>query len=200
MDNLPQFNIVDIAALVVILLGVVRGLAHGLSGELARGVSAVVAVYGGWRLYRPLGVYLADHTRLSEPAAYPAAFVLMLVGGYVAMRIVRLVVDALVDFSFKGRLEKAGGALLGVARALIVFGAFVAVMGIVPNSAVHRLFAEQSVFGRLVCRQAVPLYDRLAEKHPGLKAEERGERPGEDVEPKVDEEDVPPAEMDEEAY
>lgn len=199
MEHLPRFNIVDLVFLGVVALGIIRGLAHGLSGELARLISAVAAVYGGWKLYRPLGTYLAEHTRLSEPAAYPAAFVLMLVGGYIAMRIVRLVIDALVDFSFKGRLEKTGGALLGVIRSTIVFGAFVVVMGLVPNSYIHRLFAEDSVFGRVVCRHAAPLYDRLAGKYPGLKAVEE-ENSFDRVEPKADEEETPPPVMDEEAY
>ena len=69
MDTSTHFNIVDIAVVVLIIFGLIRGLMKGLSGELAGLLSAAAAVAGGWYGYVPVGNYLAEKTRLSDPAA-----------------------------------------------------------------------------------------------------------------------------------
>ena len=178
MDNLSHFNIVDLVVLILILLGLVRGLMKGLSGELAGLLSAAAAFTGAWYFYTPLGNYLTDKTRLSERATVAVAFVLALVGAYLAMRILRLVVRSLMEFSFKGKIEKIGGMLAGGIRMTVVVAALVLLMAMWPHEYLHRLFAEESVFGSFVFEKLGPVYEKIAEEHPALKIpkkEETGE-------------------------
>jgi uncharacterized membrane protein required for colicin V production len=169
MDNLSHFNIVDIAALILVLLGLIRGFVKGLSGELAGLLSAAAAFTGAWYFYTPLGNFLADKTRLSEPATVAVAFVLALIGAYLAMRILRLVLRSLMEFSFKGKLEKIGGMLAGGIRMTVVVTALVLLMALWPHEYLHRLFVEKSAFGGFVFEKLGPVYEKIAEEHPALK-------------------------------
>ena len=169
MDNLSHFNIVDIVALILILLGLVRGFMNGLSGELAGLLGAAAAFAGAWYFYTPLGNLLADKTRLSERATVAVAFVLALIGAYMAMRILRLVLRHVMEFSFKGKIEKIGGMLAGGIRMTVVATALVLLMTLWPHEYLHRLFAEESVFGGFVFEKLGPVYEKIVEEHPALK-------------------------------
>ena len=166
MDNLSQFNIVDIIVVVLVLLGLVRGLAKGLSGELAGLISAAVAVFAGWRLYRPLGEYFTEKANLgSDTSAYLVAFVVALIGAYVLLLLLRILLRNLMQFSFKGKLEKLGGALAGLAKTLAVVTAGLLALALLPNASLHRLCAEDSRIGGFVYRTLGPV---VAEKYPNL--------------------------------
>ena len=168
MDQLPHFNVIDIVVVILILLGLIRGLVKGLSGELAGLLSAAAAVTGAWYFYTPLGNFLTDKTRLSEAATGAVAFILALVGAYLLMRILRLVLRHVMEFSFKGSIEKIGGMLAGGIRMTVVVAAIVLLMAMWPHEYLHRLFAEESVFGRFVFEKLGPVYEEIAEKHPAL--------------------------------
>ena len=168
MDTSLHFSIVDIIVVILILYGLIRGLTKGLSGELAGLLSAAAAVTGAWYFYTPLANFLADKTRLSGSANIAVAFVLALVGAYLAMRLLRLVLRNLMEFSFKGKLEKVGGMLAGGIRMTVVVTALVLLMALWPHEYLHRLFAEESVFGRFVFGALGPVYEKIAEEHPAL--------------------------------
>jgi membrane protein required for colicin V production len=191
MDQLPHFNIIDVMVAVLIVLGLIRGVVKGLSGELAGLLSAAAAVTGAWYFYTPLGNFLADKTRLSEPATVAVAFVLALVGAYILMRILRLVLRHVMEFSFKGKIEKIGGMLAGGIRMTVIVAALVLLMALWPHDYLHRLFAEESVFGRFVFEKLGPVYEQIAEEHPALQIPRKEESVVEDVddsEPMTDQE------------
>lgn len=165
MENLPQFSIIDIAAMALVAVGLVRGMTRGLSGELARLAGALAAVAAGWFSYRPFGEFLARVTRLSGAGSYALAFILTLVGAFVVMRILRFVLRHIMEFSFKGKIERVGGALAGLIRMTLVCAALLLAGGLSPNSYLHRVFAEDSRLGRFVFEKLGPVYERWSEKH-----------------------------------
>jgi uncharacterized membrane protein required for colicin V production len=180
MNNFSYFHIVDIVAFILILVGLIRGLVKGLSGELAGLLGAAAAFAGAWYFYTPLGNFLIGKTRLSERASMAVAFVLALVGAYLAARILRLVLRNLMEFSFKGKIEKIGGLMAGGIRMAVVVTAFVLLVTLWPHEYLHRLFAEESVFGRFVFEKLGPVYEKIADEHPALKIPNQKE-PVEDV-------------------
>jgi len=180
MEQLPQFNIVDVAVLIVILLGTIRGYVKGLSRELAGLLSAAFALFAGWYLYRPAGEAIANATRLSGHAAYTLAFFLLLVVGYLAMHLLRFLLKAIMEFSFKPGIERIGGILAGFTRITVFCAALLLLMGLWPNPYIHRLFAEDSLFGRAAFSYLGPVYDSLSEKYPALRIP-REDREDEDM-------------------
>jgi uncharacterized membrane protein required for colicin V production len=169
MSALPSFTVVDIVAIALVLLGLLRGAARGLSKELAGLISVGAGVLAGWYGYRPLGDYLGRETRLEGAGAYAAAFVATLVGAYVLMRLVRLVLRSIMEFSFKGKIERVGGALTGLAKGLASAGILLFVFGLWPGGAISRHVTEDSFFGRVLHREAGPFSERLGEKYPALR-------------------------------
>lgn len=184
MEHAPQFNLVDFVAVVVITLGLIRGVIRGLSRELAELISAGAALFAGWFFYRPLGEYLGRVSRLSEAASFAAAFTVVLVGAYVLMRVLRLVLRHIMEFSFKGRIEKVGGGIAGLLRVGVVVSAVLLTLALWPNDFLHRHFARESFLGRFLLGRLGPVYEDLAERYPALKAryDEKA-----DYEPMVDE-------------
>ena len=196
MENLPQFNLVDVIALICIVLGALRGLTGGLSGELARLLSAVGAVAAGIHFYEPLGRTLLDHTRMGEwgeRTAYGVAFALLLAGGWLVMRVLRFLLRSLMEFTFRGRIERVGGMLAGFLRASVVTGAVILLLGLVPHEAMRRLFVDESLLGRPLARYVLPAYEELADKYPALRLPARRESADLDEEPAKSEAGSEPA-------
>ena len=142
MNELPQFNIFDIIVLLYLLSGLYHGLRRGLSGELASVLSTGLAFVGGWKLYQPLGDHLLKVSKLSSPTAHALAFVILIVGGYIVLKIIRLLLRHLMEFSFKGKLERLGGALAGLVRVTVVASAAVLVVGLGPGAYLRNLVIE----------------------------------------------------------
>jgi membrane protein required for colicin V production len=165
---LGAFNFVDLAAGAYLLWGLVRGFRRGLSRELFRLITILVAVGAGWRLYRPFGEKIAEVTRLAEQGSGLMAFVLSFLAAGFAMVVLRWVLRNLAEFSFKGQLERLGGAAAGLLRCGLVAAAVISVCSLCPIDFISTRFAEGSLFGRVVNAYLLPAYTALAEGHPEL--------------------------------
>lgn len=201
MNTPLQFNIVDIIVLAIILLGAVRGLLKGLSGMLADVISVLVALAAGWYFFETVGDFIVEHTRLTGSAAYTVSFAAVVLGAYALMRVLRLVLRSILEFSFKGRIERGGGALAGFIHATVLVAAVLLFLSLWPHEAVHQIVAEESVAGRFVAERLGPFYDSLAERYPVLRfPREREESPEEvDLDAETDVEPEPEAEAEPEA-
>ncbi len=167
-NSLSTISVVDAIVVVFLVFALFRGLLKGLSAELAGLISAAVALLCGWHAFRPLGEWVEAHTRLSGNPAYVLAFTLAVTGGYLVMRIVRLVLRNILEFSFKGPIERVGGALAGLLRGAIVAAAVLVFLSLWQNEAVHRWIVEESVAGRFVTHRLRPWYDAMIVEHPDL--------------------------------
>ena len=183
MNELPQFNIFDIIVLLYLLSGLYQGLRRGLSGELASVLSTGLAFVGGWKLYQPLGDHLLKVSKLSSPTAHALAFVILIVGGYIVLKIIRLLLRHLMEFSFKGKLERLGGALAGLIRVTVVAAAFVLMVGLGPGAFLRSLVIEKSVFGSQVFSRLGPVVESLKEKYPALQQAEEPAVPADEMQP-----------------
>jgi membrane protein required for colicin V production len=165
---LPPWNWVDITALVILLLGMLAGLRRGLSRELAGGISAVIAAFVGWRFYQPLGEHIYRVTRLEQRPAHALGFLVAVLGAFLVLLAVRLVLTHIMEFTFKGKIERIGGMLFGFLRAAVITGAVIFFIGLWPHEYLHRMFAEESATGRMLQAWVPPAYEDLSEQYPGL--------------------------------
>ncbi len=160
MGNLPSPNVVDIAALIICIIGIIQGLRRGLSGEIARLIGVVVAFILGVFFYRPFGSWLVDRVRISE-LAFALAFILTVMGAAVIMVLVRLLLKRIMVVVFEPHAEKIGGAIAGFLRmsffVLIVF----VMMNMWPNESLNRLFGEDSVIGSQVMKISPVIEEEL---------------------------------------
>ena len=166
-----MYNAVDLAALILVLLGTLQGLRRGLSGELASALSVVVAFFAGWKFYAPVGRLIAEHTNMSGMLSNFFAFALCLVAGLLVMYSIGLLLHTLLVFTFRGKIERIGGALCGTIRLLLITCAGIFLMGLLPSEFLQRHFAEESAVGRLLFAHLEPVRETITEKIPVLKPE-----------------------------
>jgi uncharacterized membrane protein required for colicin V production len=176
--------VIDVVALVYILFAMFHGIRRGLSGELAGAVSTVVALVAAFIGYRVAGETILQRTRLNDGfIAYLLGFVLVLCVAYLLMLLVRLVLRSLMELKFRGPLEKAGGGVAGLVRAVVVVVVLVAAVNVWDQGRLQEVFAESHV-GRFVGERLLPFYRQFAADHPEFKlpgaakaAEETAEDP-----------------------
>jgi uncharacterized membrane protein required for colicin V production len=165
------YNIVDFVVLAALVIGLIQGLRRGLSGELARLIGTVAAVWAGWYFYHPLGAKLLNSTRLSEQDANAVAFFLCLAGVFIAILLLRLMLRRIMEITIKGgTLERLGGLCAGVLRMLLACAAIVFFLSLLPSEYIHTAVAEKSLFGRIITRHAPALYNQARTWFPGIPA------------------------------
>lgn len=158
-------NITDGCVLVLLGLGLIGGIRRGLSGELLRIASIILAFVAGWRGTEPLTHYLEDLTGRTPAELKPAAFIGLVVISYLALSILRRALRLMVDFSFKGQLEVMGGAVTGLVRAgffasLVLLGA-----SLIPHEPLREA-VRHSITGQWVNAHVRPRFDDLVARNP----------------------------------
>lgn len=190
LSSASTISVIDALVLILLVVSLIRGVVRGLSGELAGLISAAVALAAGWYGFRPLGEWVEVHTRLDGRPAFTLAFALAVIGGYLAMRILRLVLRSILEFSFKGAVERVGGALAGILHGGIVAAAVLLFLSLWPAEPLHRWITEESVAGRFVTSRLRPWYDSLVEQHPDLPLPRPPAQPADEASPPTEPEPV----------
>ncbi len=167
---MPPFNTIDIIILALLAIATLRGVMRGLSGELASLISLVVAAVTGWHYYRPLGEYLADTTRMSAMQADTVAFVVVIGGALILLWALSIVLKSIMEFTFKGEIERIGGGLMGLTRYALILAAFLIVINQFAAGALKQIVIQESFIGRHTIAQVEPLYTDLVRRYPELPA------------------------------
>lgn len=161
---------VDIAVGAYTLLAVWHGVRRGLASELSRMASMALILLAAWGFYPGLGRLLVEQTRLADQrSANGLAFLGILAGGYVVFLALRLLLKALLEFKFRGRLEKIGGAAAGLVRAAMIVMIVVVAVNLRGYGFFYAQVVEHSATGRVLSRVLMPVYDDLALNHPELR-------------------------------
>ncbi len=172
------FNWVDAGVALFLIGGLAGGLRRGLSGELSRVLIAAGCVALVYHYARPLAHWLGPRYDLSPDIALLIASAGLLLGGYIVLTAIRLVLAAVFSFAFKGRPEKIGGAVCGLARAALVASLLLTMLALLPHDALHRHVAVESRIGRWVNERMHPVIERVADRLPELRLpEKRGDQP-----------------------
>ena len=167
---MPPFNTVDIIIMALLGIGVLRGSMRGLSGELASVISLVVAAVAGWHFYRPLGEYLADTTRMTNVQADTVSFVVIIGGALILLWALSIVLKSIMEFTFKGWLERVGGGVMGVVRYALLLAAALLIIAQFSSGAVRQHVIKESLIGQHALERLVPLYEDLVQRYPELPA------------------------------
>ena len=165
MDSLPQFSMVDIGALLLLIVGAIQGFFRGLSGELARLFGAVIAFVAGISLRQPVGSWILENSRLEERAANAVAFITTILLAFLIMLILRMIIKRIA----KGLLPEGGDKTMGVIAGTLRMGVIVFViflcMNMIPHEYLNRVFGDESVIGSVVLKYVPAVRSTLEEKN-----------------------------------
>jgi uncharacterized membrane protein required for colicin V production len=160
---------IDIACVLYALYALIKGIRRGLASELARLVGFLGIFLVAWWFYPTLGETLLATTRLEHArSANLLAFVLLLAGAYLVFLAIRLLLKLLIDFKFKGAVEKIGGGLCGLARAALFVTLLLIVVFLGGQGVVYDYVAERSRVGEFFDLYTVPTYENAALTYPDL--------------------------------
>jgi len=172
MGTWHGFNIIDAIVGVFLAAGLIGGVRRGLSGELARAVIAVACIVVASLYGRPLADWALNRFGLSPRTSYLAALLALLLGVYLASSLLRMLLGRLMDFQFKGKLERLGGGLCGLLRSGVVVSILLLLLSLMPNPKLRDLITQESSSGRLICPHMRPMYESLSERVPELRIPE----------------------------
>ena len=165
---MPAYNYIDLILAGLFALGILRGVRHGLSGELA-GLSGLAAgVAAGWYFHGPLGARLATTTRMGEEAAYLASFILVLFGGLLLMWGVSVLLRRVMALKFKDPVEYVAGGLAGGARYAVFMAVVLLAATRLAPDATRRPVQQESFIARHALAVLNPWYDGLVHAYPDL--------------------------------
>ncbi len=161
-----QYSPADLLMAGLLLFGAIQGLLRGLSGEFTRLFGLVAAVVGSWLGYRHAGAFLLSRTDLAEPTAYTLGLVITLIAVLLVVRLLGLVLRSVLEFTFKGPVERIGGATAGVLRIGLYLSVVILAVNLWHPSWLYQRAVEESVIGTTLTRWMMPLYQDLAHRHP----------------------------------
>jgi membrane protein required for colicin V production len=187
---------VDAVVLAFLLYGLIRGSIRGFSGELARLLYLSGALLGTSLAHPILADLLSHHTRLDATDADRIGLILAAGLAILLVLLIRLLVKKLFQFSFRGKLERVGGALLGLMTVFILVSAVFILAARTPWPGVRSIARSDSLTGRTANHLFPPLYKQMARwvSLPPLPPESGGE-----ADPAAPDQEVwdPPAETGE---
>ncbi len=159
-EHLPAFTFIDFSMMGLIIMGGVQGLSRGLSGEIIRMISLTFALGVGWYLYESVGPYVEEYTRLHPSFSSIVSFCVIFILALVVLSLVRLAIGGMMDFAFKGSIERIGGVCWGMVRMTlwVLVVVVVVVSSLWPHAYFSRLILEDSVIGRTLSTHVVPYY------------------------------------------
>lgn len=159
------FNVVDCIVGALLLIGLGTGLKRGLSGEVATVVATIISGLAAWKFSGWARQLFLKNTALSAEEATVAGVVVVFVGAYVLLWIIRKAAAALMQFNFKGKAERIGGALCGLVRFAAITVGLLLIATFIPNEKVRTAVAGESVSGHFIYERVRPLCEDLAKKN-----------------------------------
>ena len=142
----------DILAMTIVLVFLIRGLMRGVSDETARIAGFVGGVWVGYALYPKIQAAL-QATSAPSPTAVIAltTLVLAILAGFVTGLVFRFLYNAMLQII----VLQPADAILGMAAGAVYAGVVLAIIysfGILtPYPPVQRVFTEQSRVGQIIC-------------------------------------------------
>lgn len=157
-------------ALWVVLIGalLLRGFLRGLVQEALEVAVLALALYGGLRLYRPLGEgILRRLTVLPREAAYAIAFGVVAAAVLVAGATLTGMLGHLARHSPLSWADSLGGALVGAVKGLGIVAALVVIVAGLPPGDLRDELSD-SFISRELRSLLPPLWDEMRQAFPEL--------------------------------
>jgi uncharacterized membrane protein required for colicin V production len=150
-ETASTWNWYDAVVGIALLWGLGSGVRNGLTGEILRVLGLLAMVWVALKFYIPAGTWLQQSMKMPEEPARLTAFVVIAIGVYLLARWVRNFIHVRVKrFKFGAFLENMGGALVGVARMVVVMGFLTILISLMRSPFWHEQVSTRSQFGSFV--------------------------------------------------
>lgn len=110
----------DIALIVLILIGTVGGYREGFLMTLFSLAALVLGILGAFKLMGYAIVWLADEFTINETMLPYVAFALVFIAILIGVTLLGKLIKISIDKTFLGRVDQVAGAALGVLKAVFL--------------------------------------------------------------------------------
>jgi membrane protein required for colicin V production len=105
---------IDIALVIIVILGTVKGYKEGFLMELFSLLGIILGILGGFKLMGIALIYLSSEFDLDEKILPYIAFAVIFITIVLVVTLIGRSLKLYIDKSFLGRVDQAAGALLGL--------------------------------------------------------------------------------------
>lgn len=150
------FGLMDPVYAVYLMYGLVLGLFRGLPEELAHVAGTALVAVGALFFYQPVSAVIIEHTRLErEEASLALAYLLMVLLFFITWRVLIALIKKALDWTCPQPLYRPGGALLGVAKCVLVLTVILTLVQLSGHSLLTDHLITRSWLGRAM-DQVIP--------------------------------------------
>lgn len=121
-------SILDIALLVLLILGLVRGFSRGFFVEIASVVALIAGVYGAFHFSDFAATFLNERVDWNENTVNIAAFAITFIIIVLVIALAGKALTKIADFAMLGLLNKLLGALFGGLKVALILSVILIVL------------------------------------------------------------------------
>lgn len=147
-------DVVTLLALALIVVFAVLGYRDGVIRRLLEVVGALAVIVLTARFAARLTPAVVDATGWSTNAALVTSWVVLILGGLIASRLLAVLISKLVHLTILGWLDRLGGAVCGGIIGLLVASLFVTALAYVPGGAGLYASSQRGPTGRFIAGAA----------------------------------------------
>jgi membrane protein required for colicin V production len=128
MEIAQGYNIIDLCIALVLLIGLILGIWKGFVRSITALASVVLGVFGAMKYYPAVEPYLGKISKLDPQISMILSMVIIFILVQIVFVLLRLLLEAAVDVTKLGWLDRTFGALMGLLAATVLI--VVAVQGL----------------------------------------------------------------------
>ena len=157
-ELLSKLTWVDYITALAVLRGLWVGYKSGIFQESLRIVAYVLTLVFAFLLQERVSQFIALHSMLNQETSGTVGFLALIVAVYVALMVLRMVIVRSLKLGEGGGGQKALGALMGVARWLVLLSFFFMIVDKLPLKELKKDVHERSLTGPTISQAAPILY------------------------------------------
>jgi uncharacterized membrane protein required for colicin V production len=169
-DFFSRVTWVDFVVGLALLRGVYIGYRSGFFAELLRLTAYLVTLGVTFHYHKALAEFITLNTFMNQEAATVLAFAVLLIGVFVAAKVVTLLLQKLLKVGEGGFFNRSLGILGGTCRWLLIVSLTFMVIDRSPFTPLKRDISERSITGSTVARVMPMMFDFLSRVSPQLGA------------------------------
>lgn len=157
----------DIFVLSIVGLFVILGMRRGLVEELLKIIGLFVAILMAMEFVHPVAGLLANWLKTTPENLNIPSFILIVVLVMIGFRIAAALIKRMMRFVMLGWLDRAGGAIFGGIKALIILSLVLWVLLLLPRNRYLDDLEQNTITYSYVLGAAPMLYDTILHVFPG---------------------------------
>ena len=172
MEMLNAINWLDLAVLLLVIRGLYLGIRNGLSTEIFRFIGAILSLTFAIHSYSQIAEIFIANFALPAWLSQFLCFVVIAQLIRIIFKYGIILLLKILNIQFMPPLEKPGGAVVGLARAVIVAGALILMLSFFPSKYMTESIYDKSFSGAFLAKAMQRTYQSLTFWLPEERIEE----------------------------